>query len=619
MTGSLVRAAFILCLFVERPAGLHAQAAADSVAGFDVAVDMIPMRDGVRLHTLIYTPTNPLEPLPIIMLRTPYGIAGLARRQFEAYLKDLVDERYIFVFQDIRGRYGSEGEFLMNRPLHDPQDPKGVDESTDTWDTIDWLVKEVPHNSARVGVLGISYPGWLTSMAGINPHPALKAISPQAPMTDTWMGDDFFHNGAFRLSYGFEYASDLELSKDESVPPPIDRYDTYDWYLALGPLANVNARLLHGRVPSWNNFVAHPNYDGFWKARALPTYLTRLTVPTLTVGGWWDQEDFYGPLKVYQTLEPLDTGRVNYLVMGPWNHGGWGRSDGTNLGKIDFGGPTGSYFREKVQAPWFTYWLKGKGTLPLGEMLAFESGSNEWRSFDRWPPVERTATKSLFFRAGGVLSFDPPAVSPGAAADSFISDPAHPVPYRNRPVQPTYDPRGSDWYTWLVEDQRFVQNRPDVLTWQTEPLTQDVTIAGDIAAHLFASTTGSDADWVAKLIDVYPDTIARDPRMGGYQLMVASEILRGRFRKGFERPQRIVPNQVNEFVVGLHQQSYRFLKGHRIMVQVQSTWFPLYDRNPQTFVPNIFEAKASDFRPATHRVLRSARWPSRVEIPVLKE
>jgi putative CocE/NonD family hydrolase len=407
----------------------------------------------------------------------------------------------------------------------------------------------------------------------------------------------------------------MEQSKDESLPPPVGGYDTYDWYLAKGPLGNLT-RLLAARSPSWSNFAAHPAYDAFWRARALPTYLRRLAVPTLTVGGWWDQEDFYGPLTTYATLEPLDTGRVNMLVVGPWNHGGWSHGDGQKLGDIDFGSAAGRWFREEVQAPWFAHWLKGRDTLPVQEALVFESGSNRWRRFDRWPPA--AGNRNLYFRAGGRLSFDPP-IDDDRSFDSYLSDPEHPVPYRRRPVQRTYDPRGSGWYAWLTEDQRFADSRPDVLTWRTEPLAQDVTIGGSIAAQLFAATTGSDADWVVKLIDVYPDSVEGDPKMGGYELMVASEILRGRYRTGFDRPTAIRPGRIEGYRVDLHQQSYRFLEGHRIMVQVQSTWFPLYDRNPQTFVPNIFAARPADFRPATQRVYRSARHPSHVTIPVLTE
>jgi len=611
LAASLTIAALALAALAP---GARAQAP-DSVPVFEQTEVMIPMRDGVRLHTVVFAPEGATEPLPLLLTRTPYGIEGSLKRIGRSYA-ELARDGYVFVFQDIRGRFGSEGRFLMNRPLHDPADSAGVDETTDTYDTVEWLVRNVPNTTGTVGVLGISYPGWLAAMAGINPHPAVKAISPQAPMTDTWMGDDFFHQGAFRLTYGFEYGSEMELSRDMSLPPPTGGYDTYDWYLAQGPLSSLT-RLLAGRSPSWTNFVAHPAYDAFWRARALPTYLRKLTVPTLTVGGWWDQEDFYGALKTYATLEPLDTGHVNALVVGPWNHGGWSAGDGRTLGDVDFGSATGRYFREHIQAPWFAHWLKGRDSLPVTEALVFEGGDDRWRAFDRWPPREAT-TRNLYFRENGGLSFTPPAAG-DRAFDGYVSDPRHPVPYRRRPVQRTYDPRGSGWYSWLTEDQRFVDNRPDVLTWRTEPLAQDVTIAGNVAAELFAATTGSDADWVVKLIDVYPDSMEDDPKMGGYELMVASDILRGRYRNGFDHPTPIRPGAIEAYRIDLHQQSYRFQQGHRIMVQVQSTWFPLYDRNPQTFVRNIFEARPADFRAATERVYRSTAHPSHVTLPVLAE
>jgi len=606
------RLALLICL--TAPAPLAAQAPADPWPGFEATMEMIPMRDGARLHTFVYRPAQSGDSLPILMLRTPYGLVRRAASYFPGYMKELVAEGYIIVLQDIRGRYDSEGEFMMNRPLHDPADPKGVDESTDTWDTVEWLITNLRGHNGRVGVLGISYPGWLAAMAGINPHPAVKAISPQAPMTDTWMGDDFFHQGTFRLSYGFEYSAWMELSNDGSAPLPIDRYDTYDWYLEKGPLASLTTSL-GGRVPTWTNFTRHPTYDAFWQSRALQLQLTQPSVPTLTVGGWWDQEDLYGPIATYAALEQHDTAGINFFVMGPWNHGGWSHT-GDSLGSISFGNRTGDQFRAEVQAEWFAWWLKGKGTPYRAEARVFNAGVNQWVTFDQWPPLSRTTTRKLYFRAGGNLSWDPPAEA--RAGDSYVSDPAHPVPYRERPIQTTYNPQGSLWSSWMTEDQRQVHNRPDVLSWQTGPLTEDISIAGDISAKLFASTTGQDADWAVKLIDVYPDSSADlAPRMGGFQLMIAGDILRGRYRESFSRPTPLIPNQVSRFTVDLHQQAYTFRKGHRIMVQVQSSWFPVYDRNPQTWVANIFEAKPSDFRAQTHRIERSSRHPSHLELPVM--
>jgi len=570
---------------------------------------MIPMRDGVKLHTVIVAPRGTTGSLGILMDRTPYGAdgaaAGAARNAGYLGLSGL-----IIVAQDIRGRFTSEGTFAMNRPPH--SGPQGTDESTDTYDTIDWLVKNVPGNNGRVGVFGISYPGWLTAVAGIGAHPALKAISPQAPMGDAWMGDDFFHQGAFRQSYGLEYSWMMEASPDLSVTPSPARFDTYEWYRSFPTLGALAAAVGAEQWPTWRHFAEHPAYDSVWRARSLPRYFTHTTVPTLTVGGWWDQEDEYGPLASYAALERTDTAGVNFLVMGPWYHGQWFADSATALGNIRFGRPTGVDFRA-LQTRWFAYWLKGEGDGKFPEATVFDAGTNEWRSFDRWPPAA-AQTKHLFFRENGGLSFDPPTAATGA--DQYVSDPAHPVPYRPRPVERTYSPP-SRWRRWETEDQRFVDGRPDVLTWQTAPLTADVTVAGNVVAHLFAATTGSDADWVVKLIDVYPDTIPDRPGMGGYELMVTGDVMRGRYRNSWEHPQPIPANQVTPFTVDLHQQAYTFRKGHRIMVQVQSTWFPLYDRNPQTFVPNIFRATAADYRAATHRVYRTARYPSNVTIDVV--
>jgi putative CocE/NonD family hydrolase len=600
-------------LLVIVPSAVPAQ---DPDAGVEFRDVMIPMRDGVRLHAVLRIPNGPRADLPILILRTPYGAAGRERGdRFATPFSELAADGYIFAFQDIRGRHRSEGQFVMNRPLHDPADPKGVDESTDTYDTIDWLVKNIAGNNGRVGVLGISYPGWLAAMAGIDPHPALKAISPQAPMTDTWMGDDFFHQGAFRLSYGLEYTWWMEETADGQTAPRATRYDTYDWYLAYPTLDALAAATGAERFPTWRNFVAHPAYDAFWKRQALTSYLTQLKVPTLTVGGWWDQEDLFGPIATYAALERLDTAGTNYVVMGPWSHGQWAGPVGDRLGNVTFGANTAAEFRARIQAPWFAYWLKGQGDGKFAEAVLFDAGANAWRTFDAWPPRGATARK-LYVHAGGRLAFTPPADTAGF--DAYVSDPAHPVPYRPRPIELTYEPRGSRWEQWMTEDQRFVHNRPDVLSWQTEPLAEDVVLAGNVVARLFASTSGGDADWAVKLIDVYPDSIADRPGMGGYQLMVAGDILRGRYRRSFERPEPVRPEAVEAYTVDLHQQLYRFKRGHRIMVQVQSTWFPLYDRNPQTWVENIFRARPEDYRAQTHRVYRTARHASHIKLMVLQ-
>jgi putative CocE/NonD family hydrolase len=414
---------------------------------------MIPMRDGVKLNTVIFTPKKAVPPLPFLLMRTPYGVPESPRPLMSEPYEELVAEGYIFVFQDIRGRYKSEGTFVMQRPPRDRRDPRAIDESTDAYDTVAWLLQNVPGHNGRVGLMGISYGGWLTAMAMLDPHPAVKAVSPQASPADMYLGDDFHHNGAFRLSYGFEYATRMETTK-EQTSFQFDRYDTYEWYLRLGPLAAVNEKYLLGKIPTWNDYVAHPNYDAFWQKQAMASYLTRVTVPALHVAGWWDQEDFYGPQKIYETLEPLDRDKISFFVAGPWFHGGWMRSDGSSLGRIKFGANTSKYFREKIQAPFFAHFLKDKGRWDVTEAVTFETGANAWQVYDEWPPRNLTEDRGLYFREDGGLSFEAPSAGDERAFDSYVSDPAHPVPYRPRPVEATYDPRGSGWRTWLVGDQR---------------------------------------------------------------------------------------------------------------------------------------------------------------------
>jgi putative CocE/NonD family hydrolase len=569
---------------------------------------MIPMRDGARLFTTVHAPNDAAGPVPILLVRTPYGIDGRAERNLRVALKELADDGYIFVFQDIRGRFKSEGTFVMCRPARDAADPKAVDEASDTRDTIDWLLKNVKGHSGKVGMLGISYPGWLTAVAMLDPHPALAAVSPQASPVDMFLGDDFHHNGAFRLSYGFEYTAMMETDKT-NFSFKFDRPDTYEWYLELGGLANVNRKHFKKNLPTWNDFVAHPNYDEFWKTQSLEPRLTRVTVPTLNVAGWYDQEDFRGPQRIYELLEKHDAKGQNFLVVGPWDHGGWdGRA--TGLGKLNWGSDTGKHFREKVQAPFFAYYLKGKGEAPP-EARVFQTGANKWQTYDRWPP-EGTVTRKLYLHAGGKLAFEPPA---GDGADEYVSDPANPVPYRPRPVKPTYP--GREWPEWMVQDQRFTHGRPDVLSYQTDPLPEDVVVAGSMAVTIFGATSGTDCDWVARLIDVYPEKYEADPELSKYQLLIAGEPVRARFRKSVEKPVPVKPEAVEEYTVTLNWGHHRFRKGHRIMVQVSSTWFPLIDRNPQKYVPNIYEAEDADFRKARQRVFRSADSPSHVSLQTL--
>ncbi len=597
----------LLLLLVPGTQQTTAQAPQAAPIEYEASEVMIPMRDGVKLNTVICAPKNSTQPLPFLMTRTPYGVnTSRCRNRPSSFADD-----YILVSQDIRGKYKSEGEFFMNRPPRDKRDSKSVDESSDTYDAIDWLVKNVKNNNGRVGIYGVSYPGWLAAVPLLEPHPALKALSPQAMMGDTWMGDDFFHQGGFRLAYGYEYVYGVENTKGGDSPT-FDTYDMYEWYLKKGALSNF----FTPRLPTWKAFIEHPSFDNYWQARSAILYLKDVTVPTLHVAGWFDQEDFFGPMKVYSALEKNDKNKQNYITVGPWNHGGWGGGPGDKLGNIEFKQATGQYFREKIQAPWFAYHLHGKGSLNFPEAQIFETGSNEWKSYDQWPPLHKTTERKLYFHANGKLSFDAPTDTSDKAFDSYVSDPKSPVPYRKRPIEPTYG-RGSGWREWLTEDQRFVANRPDVLTFETDTLTEDVTVAGAIIAQLFASTTGSDSDWIVKLIDVYPEQIADNFKMGGYQFMVTGEVLRGRYYKGFDKPQALVPNQVTEFNVDLIHKDHSFKKGHKIMVQVQSTWFPVIDRNPQKYVENIFKATDADYIAATQRIFRSKQFASGIKLPVV--
>lgn len=590
------------------PATLAAQSAVDRYERSEV---MIPMRDGVKLNTVIWRPKNQQAPLPIMLERTPYNAETGCRRVLERATA-LTSEGYLFICQDLRGKYASEGKFSMIRPTRAPGS-KDIDETTDAWDAVDWLVKNVARHNGRVGMRGVSYGGWTTMMALLDPHPALKATSPQASPDDMFLGDDFHHNGAFRLSYGFEYVAAID--GQTNTPFEFDRVDTYDWFLRLGGLANVDSRYFKFQKPAWTDFVKHHAFDDYWKARKVVRHLNKLTVPTLTVAGWWDQEDFYGPLTIYDKLETLDKDGLNYLVVGPWNHGGWAGGPGSSLGPIQFGTETGPFFRDSVEAPWFAYWLKDKGKLNLPEALTFRPGSNTWERHDAWPPKRGVTARNLYLGPRGTLGWTAPT---GEGVEQFVSDPAKPVPYRSRPIFPLYGGTpASSWPLWQVDDQRHSDGRPDVLTFRTEPLAEDVTISGRVLANLFAATTGTDADWIVKLIDAYPDQYAEEPTMGGYQLMVVGDVFRGRFLDSYETPAPLVAGKVTPYKIGLHSVDYTFRRGHRIMVQVQSTWFPLIDRNPQTFVPNIFEAKDSDYRTATQSVHRSARYPSHLEVSVV--
>jgi putative CocE/NonD family hydrolase len=590
----------------------------DSILFYKKSEMMIPMRDGIKLYTVIYSPVNARQNLPILIQRTPYSASSRfpLDSAFSVFLlgsnySSMMSEGYFLVVQDIRGKYKSQGDMQIHQPLVHLKNKNAVDESTDTWDTIDWLVKNLKGNNGKAGILGISYPGWLALVGSVDPHPALKAASEQACMADLFLGDDFHHNGAFRLSYGMEYSYEIEYDKTTDSDFPFPQYDLYDWYMKLGSLKNVNEKYFHGKIPTWNNFVKHPNYDAFWQSNSTLSYVQRAEIPQLHVGGYYDQEDLNGPQLMYEHMEKNDKSNYNYLVLGPWNHGQWARGKGDSLGKISFEKNT-SFDFQALQKKWFDYWLKGKGDGHFNEATCFQTGSNTWKTYEQWPP-RPVEIKKLYAAPGNKASFEKPVVPNGYI--SFTSDPSKPVPYRALPIEATYGP-GSRWRPWHVEDQRFVYTRPDVISFELDSLNEDLVVTGKVIAHLFASTSASDADWIVKLIDVYPAVDKKNLSMSGYQLPVAMEVFRGRFRKSFTKPSPLTPNKPEEFIIDLHDINHVFKKGHRIMIQVQSSWFPVIDRNPQKYVPNIFEAKESDFIKAEHRIYFSGSNATYIELPV---
>jgi putative CocE/NonD family hydrolase len=581
---------------------------------------MIPMRDGVKLHAVILKPADIAAALPFLIQRTPYGVDGTSRVSFSSSRPELARDGYIYVAEDIRGRYKSEGKFIMSRPLTDHRDPKAIDESTDTYDTVAWLLQNVPGNNGRAGFVGTSYPGFLAMMAGIDPHPAVKAISPQAPMIDVWMGDDFFHNGAFRQSYGYDYVLGLESSKEETeVSYGKDKSgkprDGFDYFLERGSFAQDVKKSGSRTLPTWKLFLSHPAYDSVWSSRGVEHSLNAVVVPTLTVGGYYDQEDMYGPQIEYSTLEPHDTNHQNFLVLGPWRHGSWAQSK-RNLGNLDYGEPIGKEFRAQIEAKFFAHYLKDEpGTNPSGfdleDTASFQTGSNTWKRYAHFPPAESRPT-SLHLEGAGLLSFVSSATE---AQTSYLSDPANPIPYRHRPIQPTYG-NGSQWYNWLTEDQRFVTGRNDVAVWKLPVLKQDLVLTGEVVADIYAVTTGTDNDLVVKLIDQYPAGDA-DKKMGGYQLMTNSEIFRGRYLDSFEKATPFKASSIREYKFSLHDIDHVFKAGHTVMVEIQSTWFPLYDRNPQSFVSNIMTARPRDYKPATITIYSGPGHDSTLQLPLM--
>jgi len=597
---------------------------------------MVPMRDGAKLYTIVYTPKDTSQALPIMLLRTPYGIPPYPLNEYKRVLgpsPEFDRDGFIFVYQDARGKFRSEGTFRVMNPYkpvkHGPQD---VDESSDNYDTIDWLLKNIPHNNGRVGQWGISYPAWQTVMGMIAAHPALKAASPQSSPSNMFIGDDFHHNGAFRFMYAFNWLSGNARPRgaqttDRGRPFDYGTTDAYHFFLDIATVQRVNDLYFHNQLPTWNDFLEHPNYDSYWQDQDVLKDLKGITPAVLNVTGWFDQEDFYGPMSIYYAIEKNNPGNKSTLVVGPWNHGGWGAGGGDSLGPVKFGSPTGEYFRKEVQLPFFEHYLKDKpGTPP--EAVVFETGTNVWKTYDSWPP-KQAVKRSLYLQAGGQLSFSPPARD-ADAYDSYVDDPAHPVPF-------TTEKRPTQGFLWMVEDQWFASTRPDVLVYQTEPLDQDLTIAGPVLAKMRVSTSGTDADYIVKLVDVFPDNLPPaaavtadasvqqqsgrfatrgDQRMRNYQMLVGAEVFRAKYRKSYTKPEPMVPNQVTPIEWDLRDKYHTFQKGHRIMVQVQSSWFPLIDRNSHKFM-DIYSAKPSDFAPATERIYHSAAQPSHLELLVM--
>lgn len=575
---------------------------------------LVPMRDGVRLFTAVYTPRDTTRTYPILLRRTPYSVAPYGEDKYPASLgpsEAFVRSGYIFVNQDVRGRYMSEGTFVEMTP-HRPvkSGPRDIDESTDTYDTIDWLLKNVPGHNGRVGMYGISYPGFYCSAGMIDAHPALKAVSPQAPVAD-WYFDDFLHNGAFFLAHAFRWLGSNDLVRPKPTterPPPLvyPTPDGYELFLRAGNMEDITRKLLKDSAPFWREMMEHPQRDDFWKQRNILPHLKNVAPAVMVVGGWFDAEDLYGIFQTYRAIERQNPHVQNVLVVGPWHHGGWASTDGERLGPVSFGAKTAVFYRTEIEFPFFERHLKDQPHPPLPEATVFETGSNIWRTFDAWPP-RQVQTRPIYLREQGGLAWEPPPA--GEHFDEYLSDPARPVPYT-----PAITPQMTIEY--MVEDQRFAARRPDVLVYQFPPQEEDLILAGPVEVELWVTTTGSDADFIVKLIDVFPDH--SDPaRQPGFQMHVRSEVFRARYRNSFEHPEPLVPGQPARLRFTLQDVLHRFQQGHRLMVHIQSTWFPLVDRNPQTFVPNIYLARPEDYQKATHRVLRSAQYPSRLTVGVL--
>ncbi|HEY1025211.1 MAG TPA: CocE/NonD family hydrolase [Sphingobacteriaceae bacterium] len=613
---------FFLCLILVSS---HAQTVTDSAFVRDNYTKMeryIPMRDGKKLFTSIYIPKDRTKKYPIMLNRTPYTVSPYGEKKYKKNLGPsmlFAREGYIFVYQDVRGKWMSEGTFEDVRPHNAGKKVKAdIDESSDTYDTIDWLIKNLPANNGRVGIYGISYPGFYSTASLPGAHPALKAASPQAPVTDWFIGDDFHHNGAFFLMDAFNFYSSFGVPRPKPITPdqgpkPFKHYtsDNYKFFLELGPLKNVKARYFGDSIKFWNDLMSHGNYDDFWKARNIRPHLTDIKPATMVVGGFFDAEDTFGALATYQAIEKQNANNNNMLVMGPWFHGGWARSTGEQFGDINFGQPTSTWYQQHVEFPFFQYHLKSRPAPELPEALVFETGANEWKRFEAWPP-KNAVSKNLYFHADGKLSFQAPKAS--NSFDEYVSDPNKPVPYEDGiHLRRTRE--------YMIGDQRFASRRPDVMVYQTDILADDITLAGPIIADLMVATSGTDADYVVKLIDVYPDDYRNeDPKgteLGGYQMLVRGEVMRGKFRNSFEKPEPFIPNQITEVKYNIPDVAHTFKKGHRIMIQVQNSWFPLVDRNPQTFV-DIYTADENDFQKATHRIYHDNKNPSHLKLSVIQ-
>jgi uncharacterized protein len=602
--------------------GLAAQPSFDVKANYVKRELFIPMRDGVKLFTIIYSPRNATDRYPILITRTAYGIGPYGADAYRPVLgpnNEFAKDGYIFVYQDTRGKFKSEGEFVHHVPY--VKGSSKPNESTDTWDTIDWLVKNVANNTGRVGQWGISWDGWEVSQGMIGAHPALKASSPQAPPQDQFLGDDYHSGGAYQMMYGFNWMSTNARARVAPNERDTERFDYgtpdgYRFFLELGSAANA-LKYFADDVPTYADHMAHGTYDEYWQARNVPKDLAGVDHPVLIVAAWFDAQDFYGPFRMYRAMKEKNPANKTTLVVGPWLHGGWSRGDGATLGRIEFGSKTAEYYRTNVELPFFNFYLKDQaaakptpyssgGRLNLPDAIVFETGGNTWHSYPQWPP-RNAQPRNLYLQGGGNLSFTAPADRSEQAADEYVSDPAKPVPY-------TAEITTTEGHLFMVEDQRFVWNRPDVLVYQTPPLTEDLTIAGPIDVGLTVSTTGTDGDWVAKVIDVYPGNLPAP--MGHFQMLLAADILRAKFRNSMSAPEPMTPNQPTKLAFTLGDKYHTFLKGHRVMVQIQSSWFPMFDRNPQTFV-DVYHAKPADYVRATHKVFRSASQPSFVTLPVL--